>query len=547
MRLKNGKWNIVWRRLAALTLACGLILPLVPGAEAKALNVEKGKVTLYHYDWINSYEELMSEEIFPQDQWVDVMLAWDNTSGKESWGDGKVWYAGAALDPEGNPTYKGDGPIDVDNVEWDYFSYTANEDWYIGGDSGVSADAEGFFLTEPMGHMLLKRVGEDDNKNNYSWDGYDRKISPVFHMGMKDRYGRDHFFGQEKAYGRNGSVMVHDRLIDCEYKGSSEEYDLTVQLFADTSKKDNSNYRYGAVNIFANIEGLFGADDHYVKHKSNGLFMKGESDNGNAWDRTVRIYVKTVEEFDVFVDDIEVVDGWTFRIDEDVMLPEDATITVKDGGVMAVNSHLVLNGKVIVEEGGTVIINEGGAVNPYFTDYEEAGSFDIRGGNVIVMDGAKLAANDVESYIYISKGGSLVNRGLVIANAVNLSDSSRFLIEEGAYFMMGYSTTESRASMKTDTIQEIVDRADGMMGTHLVLGRLDISGRSQLINRGETRIYYEDLGMTSRAIIASRTANTVCGNEGKGTLNGKFVFSETAENGYAVKYLPWPNGWPDAT
>ena len=78
---------------------------------------------------MNSYEELTDPNIFPEGQWVDIMLAWDDTTSSDSWGNGKVWVAGRPINSKGHGTFKGNNNGYYD--AYDEFGYWADESWYI--------------------------------------------------------------------------------------------------------------------------------------------------------------------------------------------------------------------------------------------------------------------------------------------------------------------------------------------------------------------------------------------------------------------------------
>ena len=63
MRIHNQKWNKFSRRITALLLLCGLLLPILPQADAATV--------IYNYNWVTGAEGLPTD-----DQWHDYFLAW---------------------------------------------------------------------------------------------------------------------------------------------------------------------------------------------------------------------------------------------------------------------------------------------------------------------------------------------------------------------------------------------------------------------------------------------------------------------------------------
>ena len=511
MSVNTKKVKTVLRRVASLLLACLVVLPLVPQASGEALQVERGKVTIYQFDWMNSYEELTDPNIFPEGQWVDVMLAWDDTTSSDSWGNGKVWVAGRPTNSKGNGTYKGNN--DGYYSGYDEFGYWADESWYIGGDSGISIEAESFFTQNDWGHFRIRRVGLDDDGDNVTETANGEKDSATFHFAMLDGNGTHWGFGLQKVSTREATVWKPNRLWQEQYMDTRQYTEMTFQLFADPAKRNNTDYRYGTINIFEPRSAL--EKDHYFAHNGNTISMKQYYFAGKDWDRGFRLYTRTVRSFDVFVDDIVVNKGVTFRIDEDVMLPDDTTITVKDGGVMVVNSHLVLNGSVVVEEGGTVILNENAAVSPYYNESDNSGSFDIRGGNVVMMDNAKLVSDSENSFISITEGGSLINNGLVVASHLRLSEAALLRNEVGSTFVIGHNIGDRHASAKADPISQILKEMSST-GTR---SDISITGQSKFINRGKiiSRASADSVYMPVVVTVADAAVGR---NEGNGTTEG---------------------------
>ena len=535
MSVNKKKGKSVLRRVASLLLACLTVLPLVPQASGEALQIERGKVTIYQFDWMNSYEELTDPNLFPEGEWVDIMLAWDNTTSSDSWGDGKVWVAGRPINSKGHGTYKGNN--DGYYSGYDDFGYWADESWYIGGDSNISIEAESFFTQNDWGHFRIRRVGKDSDSGNETETANGKKDSPTFHFAMLDGNNTHWGFGLQQVSTRDATVWKPNRLWLEQYMDTRQYTAMTFQLFADPAKKNDAEYRYGTINIFE--PRTFLESDHYFTHNGNTISMSLIYLAGKGWNRGFRVYTRTVRSFDVFVDDITVKKGVTFRIDEDVMLSDDTTITVEDGGVMVVNSHLILNGKIVVEEGGTVILNEGAAVNPYYNETDYAGCVDIRGGNLVMMDGAKLISDGTESYISITEGGSLINNGLVITTHMRLSEAALFRNEEDATFVIGHNIGDSHASAKSDPISRIINEMTHQTG----FSSLSVAGQSLFINRGKI-ISRPAVGNGRTAVNVAVSATATVRTEGNGTTQGVSRGSEVKVGTTAIVVTENSNFWP---
>ena len=129
MRLHNYKRNFWGRRIIALLLLCGLLLPDVAQTYA-------AKVT-YKYEWIKNESGLPTDE-----QWHDYFIAWEDTDDENKvWFTDYHWY-----------TADGDSNIDTGGPHW--MQYKA-------ASTLSDSTATSFTSEEQLGHMQIKYAGID--------------------------------------------------------------------------------------------------------------------------------------------------------------------------------------------------------------------------------------------------------------------------------------------------------------------------------------------------------------------------------------------------
>ena len=135
MRIHNRNWNIWGRRITSLLLLCGLLLPILPQAEAASVT--------YEYNRITSTTGLPTD-----DQWHDYFIAWEDLSDNK-----KVWFADYHW-------YTADGYNNYDAGGTHWMEYKAA--------STLPDSTSGSFSSEDsLGHMQIKYAGIDsDNENS---------------------------------------------------------------------------------------------------------------------------------------------------------------------------------------------------------------------------------------------------------------------------------------------------------------------------------------------------------------------------------------------
>lgn len=414
-----------------------------------------GKVTLYEYSWVNTVEELMA--LANNKQWSDIILAWENANDDGTSDPNKVWYTKEIWLEENRANYNNDGAN-----EWWYYS---ND--YLGSDGYSSPYAESFILPSRVGHFQVKCVGWDKDNPVYGYKNAEGKQqnSPVFQFRFDT--------GRER-YIYIGNNALYDNVEDVE--------DYTVQL---RLGKQNAEDIYGSVWIINNIaaaqDELFCRCDNY--------FTIGNWGGSGYWEFPFRIYTYRPVEYDAIVKSFTIGKGATYSIDKQLIVNEDVTITVENGGVLTVDRELLNNGKIVVKNGGTVIVNEGGCIMAY--DQNALGEIRLDGGNLVIMDGAKVICDQSEGALLAENGATILNRGLLmVGDRLLMYRSAVLKNESNAMLLVGGRIARERGGIGAFTFDEIVSRVENKKFGYLLTKNAKIINKGIISEPGNATIVY---------------------------------------------------------
>ena len=434
-----------------------------------------GKVNLYEYHWINTLEEI--DALQKKDVWTDIIIAWEDCDGgdKEDNDPDTVWYTKEVwYNSSGDPNYEND----ADNE----FHYYSND--YLGSDGYGSAYAESFLLPSKAGHFQMKFVGLDQDNCMDGPEGWGGAgvLCPMFQFRFDIGTGRYIYVGN------NGFE---------DDAGKAESFSL--QMLLDEEEKGKWDYYFGSMYIFVNIGA--GDQDEVITRVGNSFDISNWIPTKD-WEMPFRIYTYTPVEYDAIVKSFSIGKGATYSIDRQLILAEGVTITVEDGGVLAVDDHLLNNGHIIVKNGGTVIVNEGGYIMSY--DQKAGGKITLDGGNLIIMEGAKVIYDELGGTLRADNATMILNRGLLmVGGALDLRNSSYLKNEAGATLLVGGRISQERGGIGAFSFEEIESRVANNSFTFLCSTKsklynygtismpkgtlLDTSGTSGIVDRGEIK------------------------------------------------------------
>ena len=403
-----------------------------------------GKVTLYEYSWVNTVEEVMALADNSK-QWTDIILAWEDANGSGTSNPDKVWYTKEVWYEENSPNY------DNDTTEYQYWSNDT-----LGSDGYSSAHAETFLLPSKTGHFQIKHTGWDSDN---PIDGYEdaagkTQNSPKFQF----RFG----IGNQK------NLYVGEWNFK-ENPGDAEDYTVQLRL-----GKEDSDDIYGSMHIFINKG--WGASDVCFTRAGNRL-DKSLSWYSKDWEFPFRIYTCRPVEYDAIVKSFTIGKGASYSIDKQLIVNEDVTITVENGGVLMVDKELLNNGKIFVKNGGTVIVNEGGCIMSY--DQNASGEITLNGGNMIIMDGAKVICDQSGGSLLAENGATILNRGLLmVGNMLIMNKNAVLKNESNAMLLLGGRIARERGGIGAFAFDEIASRVENNSFGYL------LSQNAKIINKG---------------------------------------------------------------
>lgn len=381
-----------------------------------------GKMDVYECYWVNEPQELL-DLAASEKGWQDVIIAWDTGYQMEDGTihsfPGMTWYTKEAWEDNGVANY-------VNDYQDGRYAYWSND--MLG--SGYTTTGESFIVPEKVGHFQIKHVGWDDDnpvKGISGHLGFDVD-SPVFNIRFSVGSNVNFYLGED------------------EFSTDSSDADTyTIQMFGDPADFADASYNHnylGYVHIFSNWAA---AEDEYLARDNNRLYLM-EHDDDADWRYYLRLYAYRTVQYDAIVKSFTIGNGATYSIDRQLVLKEDVSITVEDGGVLMVDRQLLNNGSIVVNKGGTVIVNEGGYIMPFGEKGE--GTITLNGGNLIIMDNAKVICDQGDGTLLARNGATIVNRGvLLVSKALELRNSSYLKNEPTGTLVLGGVLAESRGAV----------------------------------------------------------------------------------------------------
>lgn len=402
-----------------------------------------GKVGVYEYYWINEPQELLDLAENSKD-WTDVVLAWKDTNTDQYWFTNEMWI------DNGKPNYMND-------YKDGRYAYWSNDTL---GSGYTSPNSESFIVPEKISHFQVKHVGWDD----------DNAIK-----GIKDQYGLFNVdspvFNIRFSISQNLNMYLGEKEFHTESK-KADTY--TIQMFVDEEHKNNN---FGYVHIFSNWSF---AEDEYLSRNGNRFSLQ-EHNNSDDWQYYFRIYTYRTVEYDAIVKSFTIGKGATYSIDRQLILNKGVTITVEDGGVLMVDRQLLNNGNIVVKKGGTVIVNEGGYIMPFGKKVD--GGITLDGGNLIIMDNAKVLCDEGTGTLLARNGATIVNRGaLLVGKALELRNNSYLKNESTGALVLGGIAVRNRGAVYSVA----TDKFSGCVTNEAFT--LLCSTKSKVLNQGAVSI-----------------------------------------------------------
>ena len=419
-----------------------------------------GKVTQHEYFWVNTVEELMA--LANNKEWTDIMLAWEDANGSGTSNPDKVWYTKEIWYEEDKLNYS--------NGTTEYYYYSNDT---LGSDGYGSAYAESFILPYKASHFQMKFLGWDSHNPISGYTNAEGKTqdSPMFQIRFDVGRGKYIYFGNDHFE-----------------EDPDDALDYTTQLRLGKAHDEDIS---GSFYIFRMMGGAafdWLVDDEYLTRQNNRLDVS--NDNGSKyWEYPFRIYSYRPVEYDAVVKSFTIGKGATYSIDKQLIVNEDVTITVENGGVLTVDRELLNNGKIVVKNGGTVIVNEGGCIMAY--DQNALGEIRLDGGNLVIMDGAKVICDQSEGALLAENGATILNRGLLmVGDRLLMYRSAVLKNESNAMLLVGGRIARERGGIGAFTFDEIVSRVENKKFGYLLTKNAKIINKGIISEPGNATIVY---------------------------------------------------------
>lgn len=465
--------------------------------------------------------------------WIPILLGWRSVDGDMDEGSNgdTIYFCDNTFQQAGDGDYS----------YWHTnlglrFHFLADRE--LGLDRYTSRDAKQFVSKEKLGNFQILYYGTDyDNKNhnaknNWIEDHHEEDGAGASGGWAQDEYAPRYYFRFWSRLEEKWLYFAKQSITD----KSKSAYPWTVVVRDDMHKKDDDRYGYGSLEVFSNIPSA--KDYALTRHDSNEI-------SNSRWDccddieRQVLIYVREDLDYMAIVEDFTVGSGQILRIDEHVVLKDGVKLTVEKGGLLVIDNEMYFNGEIEVREGGTMIVNSGGAMLPYINpdgyDTSKIARLDINGGNVTIMDNARLFLDEGNSILNITKGGSLVNWGLtMVKDGIRLVDNAKLINQPGGILALGKYVPTDRGSLHSLTIEQILERSEDGSDVD-VYPALLMEDNAQLINSGAITLSTYEIDNFGHSVNNEETVYVDIGNNRNPTNNFRGTMAWCEDNAVCVQ------------
>ena len=211
------------------------------------------------------------------------------------------------------------------------------------------------------------------------------------------------------------------------------------------------------------------------------------------------------------------------HISQNGAMLKNVTITVAKGGVLSIESWFMNNGRIVVD-GGTLIVQNGS--NPLGNEEDDdtedsvllpfadihptvSGSLELKnGGELIVLSNARAAFSNIKA----TAGSSILNNGLLLAETLNLQEST-LENRKGMDLFVGYDFREIQA-FRNSAVSKVIDDLTSRLNSEVA--SVTLGKNSAIINDGSIRY---STSISGSATVAGNA--TVAGSGSYSRVRGK--------------------------
>ncbi|MBQ6260578.1 MAG: hypothetical protein IJK59_04950 [Firmicutes bacterium] len=306
----------------------------------------------------------------------------------------------------------GDYSFHVDYDEFDQFFgtkavQTASFDWYLGIESPVATSNVASGSDRSLGGTVA------------NWTDPNWRMKP-FASGSKD------VLPDKNITLRRRSWLAFQTTDGKYHLQTNSNYGFYVESYYPDQDRANIQNHVRYMDLYADMISLMHSRSNLATAAGNGFSADHYLDNtlNNSYDIGFDIYYAEPVPMSFIQTSFTVQDGQVSSLDGPIVIGSNATIYVKDGGVLSVSGWVINNGTIVVEPGGTLLVQEletdndslsegYGVLAPMQEPGAEGGRI-VCDGTMIVMPDCKVVGGGKTGIIF-SEGAHCVNYGAIIS------------------------------------------------------------------------------------------------------------------------------------
>ncbi len=354
----------------------------------------------------------------------------------------------------------------------DAFGYTIKLwEWTKCKNSAPKEDFFGFLMSTKSGSAYYS-AGDSSDGDNVRWLWYNSANNPYISDSQKfitkGRYGAPRFVyrGTDSDNASSPKFEIHaytlsDTWSSKKYVGNSSDYvrinkdrddDWTIMGNDQSKNKSGVNVTSGKFILFENIS--WSSD--FMAYTNGGTRLSGTKDSG--WSKAEEFLLYSGKEITYSaMGDYTIKNDQVLRVQGNVFLLDDKTLTIEEGGVLSIEGTFFTNGTIINK--GTIIVQENAVLMP-FEPRKKAAEIDIRdGGCMIISNNARVYCGNPKSRINATQdaylrmnNGTILNYGFLVAANIDLKKNSTIENHSTGIMYLGYCLNKDVVSIQSKTL-----------------------------------------------------------------------------------------------
>ena len=214
-----------------------------------------------------------------------------------------------------------------------------------------------------------------------------------------------------------GNATAEDIKKYCwQFIGYGSRYGIHGDGYADVfiSRVSDGNIWYGDHFVdYKTLESWQSRKTADIVLKTNGPYLRAHGNREGA-SNSFKLYYAEWNPITYLNQSFTVQNGQVTSLEGPIVIPQDTTITVQDGGVLSIKGWVINNGKIVIEPGGTMITQEDSVVSCSDKTPGLANGQIACDGLMILSTGSKVVAGGIYGMSF-GEGAQCVNYGTLIA------------------------------------------------------------------------------------------------------------------------------------